>query len=53
MDACIAIGKIKTRTEKMPDKKCKPNAMSLADRMKKYEEVTTELNLVPNLPIYA
>ena len=53
MDVCIAIGKIKTRTEKMPDKKCKPNAMSLADRMKKYEEVTTELNLVPNLPIYA
>ena len=42
MDVCIVIGKIKTRTEKMPDKKCKPNVMSLADRMKKYEDVLTD-----------
>lgn len=37
----------------MPDIRRKPNAMSLADRMKKYESVTTELSLVPGIPIYA
>ena len=29
------------------------NRETLADRMKKYEAVTTELSLVPRLPIYA
>ena len=31
----------------------KPNSETLADRMKKYEAVTTELNIVPNAPVYA
>lgn len=33
--------------------KNKPNAESLADRMKKYEEVTTNIHLIERLPIYA
>ena len=31
----------------------KPNSETLADRMKKYEAVTTELSIVPNAPVYA
>ena len=31
----------------------KPNKETLADRMKRYEEVTTNINLIERLPIYA